>query len=48
MSVAFVLECLAGMTVEELLRDYPDLTWEDIEAALRYAAKVLDQERGLR
>jgi len=47
-SVAFVLECLAGMSVDEILRDYPDLSWDDIEAALRYAAKVLNEERGLR
>ena len=48
LSVAFILECLAGMSVDELLRDYPALSWDDVEAALRYAAKVLHQERGMR
>ncbi len=47
-SVAFILECLAGMTKEELLRDYPSLTEDDIRAALLYAARVMHQERALR
>lgn len=47
-AVAFILECLAGMTKEELLRDYPVLTDEDVRAALLYAARVLHQERSLR
>ncbi len=48
MAVAFTLECLAGMTRDELLRDYPALTEDDIEASLRYAARILNQERALR
>jgi uncharacterized protein (DUF433 family) len=28
----------SGMTVEEILNDYPELTKEDIQAALSYAA----------
>ena len=38
-----VLDCLAsGMTQEEILKDFPYLTAEDIQACLRYAA---DRER---
>lgn len=47
-SVAFILECLAEMTKEEMLRDYPSLTKDDIRAALLYAARILHQERSLR
>ena len=42
-AVADVLGWLAaGMSVEEILADYPELTEEDIRAALAYAA---DRER---
>ena len=38
-----ILEYLAsGMTLEEILKDFPDLTAEDIRACLRFAA---DRER---
>jgi uncharacterized protein (DUF433 family) len=40
-----VLDYLAGgMSVEEILEDFPDLTREDIQAALAFAA---DRERRL-
>ena len=40
-----VLEYLAsGMSQEEILRDFPDLTMEDIRACLAFAA---DRERKL-
>ena len=40
-----VLEYLAsGMTEEEILRDFPDLTAEDIKACIAFAA---DRERKL-
>ena len=40
-----VLDYLAsGMTQEEILRDFPDLTAEDIKACLAFAA---DRERRL-
>ncbi len=40
-----VLEYLAsGMTSEEIIRDFPDLTNDDIRACLEYAA---DRERQL-
>ena len=36
-----MLELLAsGMTIEELLNDYPDLEREDFLACLEYAAKL--------
>jgi uncharacterized protein (DUF433 family) len=45
MTVTDVLEYLAGgMTHEELLREFPDLTEEDIRACLAFAA---DRERKL-
>lgn len=46
MTVQDVLEYLAsGMTIEEILKDFPDLTAEDIRACLAFAA---DRERRLR
>jgi uncharacterized protein (DUF433 family) len=46
MTVQDVLEYLAsGMTTEEILADFPDLTAEDIRGCLAYAA---DRERRLR
>ena len=33
-----------GMTVEEILRDYPHLLREDIQAALLYGAEVVSGE----
>ena len=39
--VTNMLELLAaGMTIEELLADYPDLEKEDFLACLQYAAKL--------
>lgn len=46
MTVQDVLEYLAsGMSAEEILADFPDLTPEDIRACLAFAA---DRERRLR
>ena len=40
-TVRDVLSCLAsGMTEEEIISDYPDLTHDDIQAALAYAEDV--------
>jgi uncharacterized protein (DUF433 family) len=37
-SVEMILELLSkGVSVEELLEDYPELEPEDVQAALRYA-----------
>ena len=45
MTVVDVLEYLAsGMTLNEILADFPELTEEDIRACLAYAA---DRERKL-
>ena len=45
MTVYDVLEYLAaGMTTEEVLQDFPDLTEEDVRACLAFAA---DRERKL-
>lgn len=42
-TVCEVLSCLgSGMSEKEILSDFPDLTHEDVLAALRYAA---DRER---
>ena len=35
----------AGIDIDELLKDYPELEIEDIQAALFYAAKLVDEER---
>ncbi|RKY63361.1 MAG: DUF433 domain-containing protein [Candidatus Latescibacterota bacterium] len=46
--VELILRLLAqGITVEELLEDYPHLAKEDIQAALLYAAGVLADEEVL-
>ncbi|MDA1051381.1 MAG: DUF433 domain-containing protein [Planctomycetota bacterium] len=45
-TVQDVLEYLAsGMSIEEILNDFPDLTADDVRACLAYAA---DRERRLR
>jgi uncharacterized protein (DUF433 family) len=45
-TVQDVLEYLAGgMSIDEILADFPDLTADDIRACLAYAA---DRERRLR
>jgi uncharacterized protein (DUF433 family) len=33
-----------GETIENIIKDYPSLTPEDIKAALRYAAKLSEYE----
>jgi uncharacterized protein (DUF433 family) len=34
-----------GYTVERILMAYPDLTCEDVNAALEYAARVIDDDQ---
>jgi len=44
-AVEYVLTLLAqGLSVEEILRDYPHLTRDDVAAVLFYAAKVTGNE----
>lgn len=44
--VTDVLDMLAaGLSVAQILEDYPDLEVEDIKACLHYAAKWLDHPR---
>ena len=41
-----ILKALAaGINTNELLEDYPELEKEDIEAALLYAAQLLEEEK---
>ncbi len=43
--VAIIIGSLAdGMTAEEIIHEYPQLTLEDIHAALAYAAEVLHSD----
>lgn len=44
--VSLILDFLAnGMTMEELLEEYPYLTIEDIRTAIAYGAEMAHQER---
>ena len=44
-TVALVLKLLASdMTIDEILREYPDLELEDIQASLNYAALLADEK----
>ena len=43
--VSVILDNLAeGLTAEEIVRDYPPLTPEDVRAALAYAAVLAGEE----
>ncbi len=43
--VSMIVGSLAdGMSDEDILREYPQLSQDDIRAALEYAAEVLHQE----
>jgi len=38
-SASLILNLVAnGMATDEIIDEYPDLEWEDIQASLRYAA----------
>lgn len=41
---AIIRRLAEGMTVEEILEDYPNLHLQDIKAALEYGAKVVSGE----
>ena len=43
--VSVILDSLAeGLTAEEILKDYPTLTKEDLQAALEYASLLAKEE----
>ena len=45
-AVEFILELLANSwTVEDILKNYPQLKREDVAAALKYAAEILKEEK---
>jgi uncharacterized protein (DUF433 family) len=46
LAVEFIIDLLAqGWTEAEILRNYPRLTGEDIQACLQYASVVLKTEK---
>ena len=46
LAVEFIVDLLAqGWSEEEVLRNYPGLEREDIQACLRYASSLLHAER---
>ena len=46
LAVEFIVDLLAqGWTSEDILRNYPGLTGEDIQACLSYASSLLRAER---
>ena len=46
LAVEFIIDLLAqGWSEDEILRNYPDLTREDILACLSYASTILHEER---
>ena len=43
--VYLIVEMVAnGMSIKEILKAYPELSEEDVKAALRYAASLLKRE----
>lgn len=45
LSVEFILELAAsGASLEQIVKAYPELKGEDVEQALRYAARFLKNE----
>ncbi len=46
LTVMFILDVLAqGWSVDEILRNYPNLETDDIRACLAYASEVLSAEK---
>jgi uncharacterized protein (DUF433 family) len=44
-TVSLVVNLMAnGMTIDEILREYPELEEEDIRQALQYAASLANEE----
>ena len=45
-SVGFILELLAnGWSYKEILKNYPQITKEDIQAAVQYSLEILKEEQ---
>ncbi len=43
--VHLIIELIAtGMTIKDVLKEYPELREEDVKAALLYASKLLERE----
>ena len=43
--VYLILEILSnGMSIEDILKKYPELTEEDVKEAIRYASRILSRE----
>ena len=43
--VYLIVEMVAnGLSIKEILKEYPELSEEDVKAALRYAASLLKRE----
>jgi uncharacterized protein (DUF433 family) len=46
LAVPFLVSLVAqGWTREEIVKNYPQLTDDDVSAALKYAAEVLNEQR---
>jgi uncharacterized protein (DUF433 family) len=46
LAVEFIIDLLAnGWTNDEIFRNYPNLTKEDIQACLAYASQLLHEEK---
>ena len=46
LAVEFIVDLLAqGWTIQEVLKNYPGLTQEDINACLNYASELLKAEK---
>lgn len=43
--IYLIIELIAsGMTIEDVLKEYPELKEDDVKAALLYASKLLEKE----
>jgi uncharacterized protein (DUF433 family) len=46
--VYIILQLLAGgLSTEQICQEYPDLTKEDVQACLAYAARLTEEEIGV-
>jgi uncharacterized protein (DUF433 family) len=46
-TVDFLLRLIAdGVTLQEMVQDYPELTVEDVQQAVKYAAWLASEEAG--